>query len=687
MDINKILEGSLDEIADNIFNETKNTTDKAKAIQKQRIGENVQYVIDALKKIEADLRGDLRDEYRDVANKLSERIISIKNGQDGRNGADGRAGKDGRAGRDGLAGAKGADGLPGRDGIDGVDGVSVTDASIDFDGSLIISLSNGRVINVGEVVSQDLADKIQVISTMSTNTAIAAITGGTIDGTAIGGTTPAAGAFTTVSATGVATFAAGTVALPSITTSGDTNTGVYFPAADTIAFTEGGAEAMRINSSGIVLIGTASATGSNLLQVNSDIRVNGLTLGKGASSISTNTGFGLSVLSAITTGAQNTAFGYAALTTDTTGFGNSAFGLGALLLNNGGSYNTALGHSALYYNTIGTQNTAVGHGCMGSGHTTGYFNTGVGYTALQYCTTGVATLGAITGGTGYTNGTYPGVVMTLSSGSAADTYPTATIVVAGGVVTTVTITSAGYRFVDTTTVLTAPAASIGGTGSGFSVLVATLIYGSANTGVGHQALLLTTVGGANTAIGYQTGRQNTTGNGNTSLGTSAGYAGVTASNNTSIGYNALQLATGGSNIGLGYNSGGAITTGTGNVVIGGYTGSTAPISTTGSNSIVISDGAGNVREYYDGTNNAWVFNTGASERMRIDSSGNVGIGATANASAILDAQSTTKGVRMPNMTTVQKNAIATPAAGLMVFDTTLAKLCVYTTAWETITSV
>jgi hypothetical protein len=68
--------------------------------------------------------------------------------------------------------------------------------------------------------------------------------------------------------------------------------------------------------------------------------------------------------------------------------------------------------------------------------------------------------------------------------------------------------------------------------------------------------------------------------------------------------------------------------------------------------------------------------------------GNIGIGtASPNASAILDARSTTKGVRMPNMTTAQKNAIATPAAGLMVYDTTLAKLCVYTTAWQTITSV
>ena len=77
------------------------------------------------------------------------------------------------------------------------------------------------------------------------------------------------------------------------------------------------------------------------------------------------------------------------------------------------------------------------------------------------------------------------------------------------------------------------------------------------------------------------------------------------------------------------------------------------------------------------------------ERMRIDSSGNVGIGTSApNASAILDAQSTTKGVRFPNMTTTQKNAIASPAAGLVIFDTTLAKLCLYTgAAWQTITSI
>jgi hypothetical protein len=83
-----------------------------------------------------------------------------------------------------------------------------------------------------------------------------------------------------------------------------------------------------------------------------------------------------------------------------------------------------------------------------------------------------------------------------------------------------------------------------------------------------------------------------------------------------------------------------------------------------------------------------IFEAGSSEAMRIDSAGALGIGtSTPSASAILDAQSTTKGVRMPNMTTTEKNAISSPAAGLMVYDTTLAKLCVYTTAWETITSL
>lgn len=57
------------------------------------------------------------------------------------------------------------------------------------------------------------------------------------------------------------------------------------------------------------------------------------------------------------------------------------------------------------------------------------------------------------------------------------------------------------------------------------------------------------------------------------------------------------------------------------------------------------------------------------------------------ATAKLEVSSTTKGFLPPRMTTTQKTAITTPAEGLVVYDTTLHKLCVYTTAWETITSV
>lgn len=50
-------------------------------------------------------------------------------------------------------------------------------------------------------------------------------------------------------------FADGTAAAPSITNDGNTNTGIFFPAADTIAFSEGGAEAMRIDSGGNLGVG------------------------------------------------------------------------------------------------------------------------------------------------------------------------------------------------------------------------------------------------------------------------------------------------------------------------------------------------------------------------------------------------------------------------------------------------
>jgi len=151
-----------------VLESVRQSVANAKEVQKKKIGENVDLVVQALKKIEA----DIRDRFDAVGNSIEKRVSSIKDGRDGANGTDGRDGKDGKSGRDGLKGDRGVDGQAGRDGVDGVDGISVVNAQIDFDGSLVITLSDGRELNVGEVVSADVAEKIKVISTMSTNGAV-----------------------------------------------------------------------------------------------------------------------------------------------------------------------------------------------------------------------------------------------------------------------------------------------------------------------------------------------------------------------------------------------------------------------------------------------------------------------------------------------------------------------------------
>jgi len=61
-----------------------------------------------------------------------------------------------------------------------------------------------------------------------------------------------------INASGQAEFTAGTAALPAITATGDTNTGVFYPAADTVGVVTNGTERVRVASAGQIGIGGAN---------------------------------------------------------------------------------------------------------------------------------------------------------------------------------------------------------------------------------------------------------------------------------------------------------------------------------------------------------------------------------------------------------------------------------------------
>jgi hypothetical protein len=82
----------------------------------------------------------------------------------------------------------------------------------------------------------------------------------------------------------------------------------------------------------------------------------------------------------------------------------------------------------------------------------------------------ILTLSNLVGGTGYVNATYPGVFLAGGSGSGM----TATVVVSGGIVTSVTVTNGGVNYLTTDT-LVVNNSFLGGSGSGFSIRVATIV--------------------------------------------------------------------------------------------------------------------------------------------------------------------------------------------------------------------
>ena len=153
------LESMNDEEKLKILESVQQSIRESKEIQKKKVGENVQAVLAALRKIES----DVTSRFDSVAQTIETRVANIKDGKDGAPGVDGRPGRDGKDGRPGKDGKNGVDGAAGRDGVDGQDGVSVVNAFLDFDNSLVIELSNGRTINAGEVLPPDIADRLKII--------------------------------------------------------------------------------------------------------------------------------------------------------------------------------------------------------------------------------------------------------------------------------------------------------------------------------------------------------------------------------------------------------------------------------------------------------------------------------------------------------------------------------------------
>ena len=91
------------------------------------------------------------------------KALQLKHGVDGTNGADGISikGDQGDRGHDGIGhdGKQGARGADGSNGSDGNDGVSITDASIDLDNHLVLTLSDGKEIDAGDITGDSLGDR------------------------------------------------------------------------------------------------------------------------------------------------------------------------------------------------------------------------------------------------------------------------------------------------------------------------------------------------------------------------------------------------------------------------------------------------------------------------------------------------------------------------------------------------
>jgi hypothetical protein len=442
---------------------------------------------------------------------------------------------------------------------------------------------------------------------------------GALNGT-VGATTASTGAFTTLSTSSTTTLSGLTAStalaldasknVVSVTNTGTGNN--VLSASPTLTGTIAGASlSLSSLTSGRVPYATTAGLltdSANLLYSGTDLTVYGLTVGRGAGAISTNTAVGASALAANTTGTVNVAVGRLALQANTTGGYNTATGNGALYSNISGANNSAFGEESLFSNTTASHNTAVGFAALSSVATNPY-NTAVGSRSLEAATGSYNTaLGYLAGSTVTTAtgsntsiGAQAGAAVTASTGSGN---------VAVGAYALTANTTGGFNV-----------AIGGGVINATSGPLMANTTGGANVAVGSQALQANTTASNNTAVGYQAGYSNTTGDqvtyigqqsgygrtgyGNTAIGYQSLYAGGTGYTNTAIGRQSLSLLTSGfNNTAIGNGSGSVMTTGSNNTILGNFSGNQGGLDIrTASDYIVLSDGSGNPRGIFDGSGN------------------------------------------------------------------------------------
>ena len=379
--------------------------------------------------------------------------------------------------------------------------------------------------------------------------------------------------------TGQVSLADGSAAAPSLSNTGDLNTGLLFPAADTVGVSVGGTQRLTVGTSGVTVNGdlatTTSGTSNFVAGVNAGNSI--------ASGGNYNVAVGDEAGTAITTGDRNTAVGFEALKTATTAQYNTAIGYQALEANTGNN-NTAVGDQALEANIGGANNSALGDDALVA-NTTGSYNTAMGASALAANTTASANT-AVGYQAGYTVSTSPNNVTVGYQAGYSGTTGLGNNVAIGSNASYAQTTGNNNVTVGVNAGLANTTGSDSAAVGPHALKANTTGYG--NHAFGYASLYDNTTGANNTAVGYSALANNTTASYNIAVGYQALLTNTTGAKNTAFGYTALRDCTvGTSNIGIGYEAGSNITDGDDNICIGYAAGSyQADLTTGGQNTLV-----------------------------------------------------------------------------------------------------